>query len=274
MRWHLTVALAILTVTAGCTSVTGFGDAPDEAVTPAPVPTAEPRDPIPPPGITDAGIRSVTTLSAAHRQALTNQSYTMHERYVGTLTRGNVTTTVRRNETTSVTGIRTYRHDLDRVRTFSDGRERIYRQSTYGDGQLWYERRDDGENRTFRGGEIRFGRDQFAFEGSFYVSQYLSTNETWTTPVVRNGTQFFRVVGSGGKPPWASLLGESEVYRVSLLVDSAGLVHRLDVRYVTPSEEIRHTIWYEDVGETTVEPPAWLDEATDRQVATNRTGGE
>ncbi|MFC7027773.1 hypothetical protein ACFQH8_10315 [Halomicroarcula sp. GCM10025710] len=165
MRWHLTVALAILTVTAGCTSVTGFGDAPDEAVTPAPVPTAEPRDPIPPPGITDAGIRSVTTLSAAHRQALTNQSYTMHERYVGTLTRGNVTTTVRRNETTSVTGIRTYRHDLDRVRTFSDGRERIYRQSTYGDGQLWYERRDDGENRTFRGGEIRFGRDQFAFEG-------------------------------------------------------------------------------------------------------------
>ncbi|MFC7027772.1 hypothetical protein ACFQH8_10310 [Halomicroarcula sp. GCM10025710] len=43
---------------------------------------------------------------------------------------------------------------------------------------------------------------------------------------------------------------------------------------MTPSEEIRHTIWYEDVGETTVEPPAWLDEATDRQVATNRTGGE
>lgn len=272
MRWRLTAAVALLVVSAGCSSFVGFDDA-DDTVTPAPVPTDPPPEPIPPPGVTDSGLHSATTLSVAHREALKNRSYTLHERYRGTLQSDDGTATLVRNETTYVTGIRTYRHELRRERTFLDGRVRSFQQSTYGDGERWFERQVIDGNVSYRDGEINFGRDQFAFETAFYVNQYVTTNETWAQPVVRNGTQFFRVVGDGGNPPWAPLLAQSDVYRVAMLVDSNGLVHRLDVRYETPTEEIRYSFWYEDLDATTVGPPAWLGEAQAQRTSENETNG-
>lgn len=274
MRWRLTTLVVLLVVSAGCSSFVGFDDDGDTTITPAPVPTDPPPDPIPPPGVTDDGLHSATTLSVAHREALENRSYTLHERYRGTLRSDDGTTTLVRNETTYVTGIRTYRHELNRERRLSDGRVRSFRQSTYGDGERWYERQVTDGNASYRQGEINFGRDQFAFETAFYLNQYVTTNRTWAQPVVRNGTQFFRVVGDGGNPPWAPLLAQSDIYRISMLVDSEGVVHRLDVRYETPTEEIRYRFWYEDLDATTVDPPAWVGEATAQRTGANETDGE
>ncbi|MFC6862570.1 hypothetical protein ACFQGE_03725 [Halomicroarcula sp. GCM10025817] len=275
MRWHYAAAVAVLVVTAGCTSLAGVGERPAETVTPAPVPTAAAAPPVLPPGISEDGLHSARTLSTAHRDALANRSYTMHERYVATRTRNNeTTTTLRRNETTVVSGVRTYRHDLERVRTSADGNRTEYRQSTYGDGEQWYERRATDGSVTYRGGEIRFGRDQYAYETAFYVDRYLVTNETWTARVQRDGRQYVRLVGAGGSPPWASLLSEPETYRVALLVDATGLVYRMDIRYVTASEEIRYSFRYERIDATTVEPPAWLGEAKAQVAAANETDSD
>ncbi|MFC7021457.1 MULTISPECIES: hypothetical protein [Haloarcula] len=275
MRWHYWAALAVLVVTAGCTSLAGVGEQPARTVTPAPVPTAASPPPVWPPGISEDGLHSAQTLATAHRDALENRSYTMHERYVATRTLDNgTTTTLRRNETTVVTGVRTYRHDLERVRTSADGNHTEYRQSTYGDGEQWYERRATGGSVTYRGGEIHFDRDQYAYETAFYVDRYLVTNETWTARVQRDGRQYVRVVGAGGAPPWASLLSEPETYRVALLVDVTGLVSRMDIRYVTAREEIRYSFRYEALGGTTVEPPGWLGEAKTRIDTANETAGD
>ena len=277
MRWQVTLAVCLLLLTAGCSSLSRFDSTRPAPVTPAPVPSDDGREPLPPPGFDRDGLHSATALATAHREALSNSSYTFHERYVGVTESGGNRSVLRRTETTTVEGVRTYRHELSRDRTHADERVERYSQSTYADGRHWFERRDDGTV-TYHTGTLRFGRDQYAYEAAFYIDQYVVANRSWTRPVERNGVQYFHVVLTGGDPAWAALVDSSATYRVDLLVRADGLVRRLDVRYETVAQRVRYRFWYTDLGATTVSEPAWLDAVNDTEpraaANSSRLGGD
>lgn len=258
MRWRLLSAL-VLCALAGCGA---FGSGADTGpATPAPVPevTTTDRAPVYPPGIDAAGLDNVGRLADAHQQALRNRSYTFHERYDSTVTREAGTFRLRRVETTAVADGRRYRHDLDRRRVRPNDSVQRYTQSTFGDGDDWYERRG-GETVSYHQGDIRYRRDEFAGEAAFYLQRYVSPDQSWVTRLRRNDSLYYRVVGQDGTPP--GLTG-TESYRVTLLVAPDGLVRRFTLRYTTRigsrTETVSYRFWYDRVGSTTVDAPDWLD---------------
>jgi hypothetical protein len=259
MRWLSTVAVVVLLLTAGCNAFVG-ADATDRAtVTPAPVPTApEPATPDPPPGVTTDGLENVALLSAAHRQALNGTTYTLNERYSEFSTGRNDSRSIRRAETIAVESPTRYRDEMVRVTTDPNGTVKRYEQATYADGTSWYERRDNGTVERQRG-EVRFSRDKYAYRTAFYLNRYAVVNQSSTTVVVRNSSRFYRIRGSGGEIPTTERVAE---FRIELLVEPDGLVRRFDVQYRTEDRFVTYSFWYEDVGETTVERPTWLDEST------------
>ncbi|MFC6976188.1 hypothetical protein ACFQL1_18265 [Halomicroarcula sp. GCM10025709] len=272
MRWPLVAVLCLVLLT-GCSGLSGLDGGDRSATTPAPVPTVTERASTPsaPPGLDADGLAGVGYLSNGHERALENRSYTFRERYTMTTTRDTGRLRVTRNETTAVVDGRNYRHDLERTRILPNRTVERYEQSMYGDGRVWFERRDDGTVDYYRG-DLQFYQDEFAGEAAFYVDQYVSANRSWTQRVRRNGSLYYRLVGVGGTPPGIS---QAESYRVRLLVAPDGLVRQLSVRYTTTigsqTETVSYRFWYEDVDSTTAPSPDWLDEA--RQRTGNRSDG-
>ena len=261
MRWLSAVAVAVLLLTAGCNAFAGAETTERGTVTPAPVPTAaEPATAATsdsPPGVTTEGLDNVALLSAAHRQALNGTTYTLYERYSEFET-GNDSRSVRRTETIAVESPTRYRDEMVRVTTDANGTVERYEQSTYADGTDWYERRDNGTVEVQRG-EVRFSRDKYAYRTAFYLNRYAVVDRSSTTVVTRDGSRLYRIRGAGGEIPSAERL---EAFRIELLVEPDGLVRRFEVQYRTADRSVRYRFWYEDVGETTAERPAWLNEST------------
>ncbi|MBV0923345.1 hypothetical protein KTS45_03960 [Halomicroarcula limicola] len=259
MRWQSALLVGLLVTTAGCSGLSGFGDDPrSPTVTPAPVPdppTATRAQLDFPPGITEDGLRRADVLATTHRQALRNRSYTFYERYRRTTETPNGTVVLARNETTRVADAKRYLHRLHRQRYLDDESVADYRQTTFADGRRWYERSDDG-NVTETGGRIRFTQDQFAYEAAFYIEQYAAVPRSRTRIVRRDGDPFFRVTGSGGTPPSRSAV---QSYRVSLLVDARGVVHRLEVHYRTETDRVTYSFRYRGFDSTGVSTPRWVD---------------
>ncbi|EMA21191.1 DUF7537 family lipoprotein [Haloarcula amylolytica] len=260
MRWLSTAAVAVLLLTAGCSALIGADDTEGGTVTPAPVPTAAESDTATsldsPPGVTTERLENVALLSAAHRQALNGTTYTLNERYTE-LTIGNDSTSVRRTETVAVESPTRYRDEMVRLTTDSNGTVERYEQSTYADGTNWYERRDDGTVERQRG-EVRFTSDKYAYRTAFYLNRYAVVNQSATAVVTRDGSRTYRIRGSGGEIPTTERLAE---FRIELLVEPAGLVRRFSVWYRTEDRIVEYSFWYEDIGETTAERPAWLNES-------------
>lgn len=262
MRWLSTAAVVVLLSIAGCSSFVGADTANRGTVTPAPVPTAAESDtaatPDPPPGVTTERLDNVALLSAAHRQAINGTSYTLNERYNEFATGRNDTSSVRRTETVAVESPTRYRDEMVRLRTDSNGTVERYEQSTYADGTNWYERRDNGTVERQRG-TVQFGGDKYAYRTRFYLNRYAVVNRSTTTVIATNDSRVYRIRGSGGEIPTTERLEE---FRVELLVEPDGLVRRFDVWYRTEDRRVEYSFWYEDIGETTAERPAWLDEST------------
>ncbi|NLV14905.1 DUF7537 family lipoprotein [Haloarcula argentinensis] len=261
MRWLSTAAVAVLLLTAGCNAFVGADTADQGTVTPAPVPTAAGSGTAttltPPPGVTTERLENVALLSAAHRQALNGTTYTLHERY-SEFTIGNDSSSVRREETVAVESPTRYRDKMVRVRTDANGTIERYEQSTFADGTNWYERRDNGTVERQRG-EVRFSRDKYAYRTAFYLNRYAVVNRSATAVVTRDGSRAYRIRGSGGEIPTTERLEE---FRIELVVKPDGLVSRFSVRYRTADRLVEYSFWYEDIGETAVERPAWLNEST------------
>lgn len=260
MRWLSTALLVCLLATAGCSALVDPGGNERTTVTPAPVPTAQPSvtGPEYPPGVTQDGLHSVSRLSVVHREALENTSYTLRERYRVFSADGNGSESVRRAATIAVASPTRYRDELVRMRTDANGTVARFEQSTYADGSRWYERRDDGTV-EYQHGTLQFTRDKFAARTAFYLGRYGVVDRSETTAVVRNGTRFYRIRGTGGEVPSTERL---EQYRVELLVAPDGLVRRFEVQYRTEADIVSYRFRYENVGETTVSRPSWLGEAT------------
>lgn len=259
MRWLSAVVVVALLSTAGCSAFVGADTTDQSTVTPAPVPTAtESAAPDPPPGVTQEGLDNVALLSAAHRQVLNGTTYTLHERYNEFSTTRNDTSSVRRTETVAVESPTRYRDQMVRMATDKNGTVKRYEQSTYADGTTWYERRDNGTVERQRG-EVRFSRDKYAYRTTFYLNRYAVVTQSETTVVTDDETRLYRVRGSGGEIPTTEELAS---YRVELLIEPTGLVRRFDVRYRTEDRLVEYSFWYTDIGNTTADAPAWVNNTT------------
>ncbi|KOX94350.1 hypothetical protein AMS69_00365 [Haloarcula rubripromontorii] len=261
MRWLSTAAVTVLLLTAGCNAFADTDNTDRPTVTPAPVPTAAESDTVtrldPPPGVTTDRLENIALLAAAHRQAVNGTTYTLNERY-SEFRIGNDSSSVRRAETVTVESPTRYRDELVRITTDSNATVERYEQSTYADGTNWYERRDNGTVERQRG-EVQFSRDKYAYRTAFYLNRYAVVNQSTTTVVTRDGSRAYRIRGSGGEIPATEQLRE---FRVELLVEPAGLVRRFSVWYRTEDRIVEYSFWYEDIGETTVQRPTWLNEST------------
>ncbi|EMA01114.1 hypothetical protein SAMN05443574_101547 [Haloarcula vallismortis] len=261
MRWLSTAAVAVLLLTAGCNAFAGDDAADQGTVTPAPVPTAAepdtPATPDPPPGVTTDRLENVALLSAAHRQSLNGTTYTLNERY-SEFAIGNDSSSVRRTETVAVESPTRYHDEMIRVTTDSNATVERYEQSTYADGTNWHERRDNGTVERQRG-EVQFSRDKYAYRTAFYLNRYAVVNQSATAVVTWDGSRAYRIRGSGGEIPATEQVTE---FRVELLVEPTGLVRQFSVWYRTEERIVEYSFWYEDIGETTVVRPAWLNEST------------
>ncbi|EMA29966.1 DUF7537 family lipoprotein [Haloarcula japonica] len=261
MRWLPTAAVAVLLLTAGCNAFVGADTVDQGTVTPAPVPTAAESDTAttlgPPPGVTTERLENVALLSAAHRQALNGTTYTLNERYTELII-GNDSSSVRREETVAVESPTRYRDEMVRMTTDANGTIERYEQSTYSDGTNWYERRDNGTVERQRG-EVRFTRDKYAYRTAFYLNRYAVVNRSSTTAINSDGSRAYRIRGSGGEVPTTAQVAE---FHIELVIEPDGLVRRFDVRYRTADRLVEYSFWYEDIGETTVARPAWLNEST------------
>jgi len=261
VRWHLTLLVVGLLLTAGCSGFSAASADTEPTVTPAPVPSPTDRTA----SATETGpisgtAVSVDQLATDHQAALANRSYAFREEFEAVTTVDGNTTRTARSETTWVISAETYRHDLDRTRTFPNGSVDHYSQSTYGADGQWYERRDDGTV-SYQNGDISFSRDKYAAEAAFYVTQYATFSGNTTRQYRWTGATRYRSVGGGDALP---TLNAPSDYRVSLLVDQSGLVRWFDVRYTVTignrTETVSYQFWYERVGTVDVDRPTWVDD--------------
>lgn len=261
--------VAILVVTSGCSALFGSnGATPTPQFTPAPVPTEEPTPtPVPllAPGLTNHGLTNASALRESHTKFLANTSFTVREVWLLKLPNGSVA--ARRVVTTRVEGTSVYI-----VANYTGFPHPISERET------WY-----GENRSFTrtvyNNSISYSR--LSREGPSHIepipqpgAYFNHVFEPWMNPVVerrsRNGTTFYYLE--------KSIRDSGSNITISARIDPRGFIRSYTVRepisspYPVPnaSRSVR-TIQIIDIGTTTVEQPAWYDEAVNKTTSVNRT---
>jgi hypothetical protein len=272
-----TLAVVALVVLAGCGSFAGGGgggdgesgadgnSAPgnaDGTVTAAPVPEVTPTpDPWPvAPGLSAQGVVNVDALVAAHLRAVRGQSYVWRE------WRGrspNETVPLELRQRARVESENTYGHWS--VRTVGS---RVPMEANYSqyvvDGAGYAEVPSYGLDRTVRRPvEATGATERIGTEAAVAIGLYLNRSPARTTvsETTVDGRRYYRVVSEGG--PIVAVANPSNV-TVTALVSAEGFVRSLSVRYRRDEFDgtgwVRYEFAYENVGETTVDPPDWVTE--------------
>ncbi|WP_123535608.1 DUF7537 family lipoprotein [Halosimplex salinum] len=246
MNWRL-VSVVSIVVLAGCGSVLDGDtdlnrDTSTETLTPAPVPQMT-ETPVPlPPGVTDSGVRDTDALLDAHQSLLETQSYTLRVRLRVDETRY---TRFIRVETPT----RYYSHDVlggndGNVTQFASG-PFIYVRTAYA-GITRYDRLDNTrppESRT-----VRLSR------------QFLQVGDAVVSETTVDGRLAFVIRGN-----YSTLPEMERIRNVSIraVVEPTGLVRSMNASYVrtgrTGPATVTRSFAYDDVGETTVERPDWVE---------------
>lgn len=251
-----TVLLVALVATAGCSAP--FADSTPvatETVTPAPVPdesqgpdrTAELA-----PGLTEEGIVDAASLVGAHTEALFDTSYTA--RLTTTRTAGNGTVLERYDRVLRTAGPERFRYVLT-VETPNVER----RTDRWRDGERAYEAVTRNGTTTYRTLDDPTTPTLLSQEGLVRLFRTLPSRVTDTRTA--DGTTTYRVAGGPGD--LAPLSNVSYVLHVT----DRGRITSFRVTYVRETATDRPLDVTVDasvvrVGETTVERPAWYDEAT------------
>ncbi|WP_459194344.1 hypothetical protein [Halosimplex sp. J119] len=270
MQWRLLVALAVVVTTAGCGSLFGAngqssGPATD-TLTPAPVPEVTPtpeRWPVAP-GLTGSGIADVDALVAAHRAATTNRSYVWRERR-GSTTRQNGSVPLFDRTVAHVESSSVYRvWSGEQTILLRSGTASVANYSEYADGtELFVHYRYVGRNDSElqRRHAIHANAHQrIGLRATDAIENYLDVESATVAAVSVDGRRQYEVVGRNRTTP----AGDRRTnYTVVAVVSPEGFVRSLDATYTTRSagepRRVRYAFTYENVGETTVDPPAWYD---------------
>ena len=215
-----------------------------------------------PPGLGPDGVVDAGVLADTHAKAVTGRSYRLtisHREYVDG--RWNAY----RRETVSVASPTEYRADLDGAGDLRRADLVVSEVEAFADGETRYERRvvADEFDRTYtveatpvRG--VRNGEGRHADRAERYVEWFLSVSESEVVDVVARGdTRYYWV--SLGEDPYVGIENSTG----SALVDEDGVVHQIRRQYDYPDDgnvSAVVVLRYDDFDETTVRPPAWIDE--------------
>lgn len=253
--------LAGLAVLAGCGGV--FGDVGPST---GPGPTTATPSFVAAPGITHDGVKDPARVARAHAASLAGQSYTVRAELTvlgpdGTERGGSVTV----------------------LRTAAGGDRFAYKYNARGRFPPDTIAQPDVE--AYANGTHTFERQTRPNETAYraYVTEDVGYAEALRDPsAVRRylaigGTASVERVDHRGWIAYRVRAAEPEGRRtVEAVVDTFGLVHELEATvpltdlYSAPAGgTVRYTVSYSAVGDTTVEPPAWFEEA--RRVTRNQT---
>lgn len=250
------VAVVVFLALAGCNAPLADEGAPAETatVTPAPLPgasTATGDEAAYPPGVGPDGVTDAGRLVAAHDAVLANASHTV--RLSSTRKDANGSTRTRYDRVLRVAAPDRFHYVLTvrdaggerRIERWRAGDEAIA--AVTADGETTYRRLDAPPRPTL------VTRAELARVLELAPSRIAET-------VTRNGTTLYRLEGGP-----SDVSGLSDV-SYDALVDPRGLLVSYTVTYeVTDhnrTRSVRVAAAFEAVGETTVERPAWYDEAT------------
>ncbi|MEF8784484.1 MAG: hypothetical protein V5A45_01030 [Haloarculaceae archaeon] len=223
-----------------------------------------------PPGVNSDGIDDIDALSSAHSRAIGNQSYTMSiDRYQPEIWAQEVIDIHRDIDVEVSSG--TY---LLNAAERANG-ETIPMGTLYYDGTNTYLAQEGFSGVSYRRVPPTELRQRYPPPPSELterlVSTRLSTPTTEVQGVLREGGDRLYLLTGSGQPEWQDI-GDVQRYNVSALVTEAGLVRDVSLSYTIRDGDrlvdVRREVTYDEVGETTVDPPGWYHE----QFAGNETG--
>ncbi|WP_276299229.1 DUF7537 family lipoprotein [Halorussus lipolyticus] len=221
------------------------------------------------PGLNESGVTDAAALSSAHANYLRNRSYTV----VSNLTARDLDGAVRAR----ADRVRKVAHDPLSVVSRSNvtGEPRrigLYRYDMAvwsSQNDTWYAiERPNGTTYQRAGDDRRPPLASRTGRDSLFVL-FSGLNTTLADTEDRGGTARYRVNSTGIRSPdaLASQLRADSVRNVSFsaLVGDTGLVHEYAIEYTAVrgdnTTRIERTVRFTALGETTVERPAWVDEA-------------
>lgn len=235
MVWRA-IAAAFVVLLAGCSG--GALSERPETVTPAPVP-----DPAvgaaAVPGLTNDSVVSTDALARAHRNALANQSYNLTVRWETSAGAGRTRL--------DVEGERRYYYRSEQM----DG---AYSDRTFVDGTDRYDRHRRPLGVKYVHGQSVAARDRFGHLTGRLLRSFLPTGPARITP---HPLGYELAVG---RPPTG--FERTDAYTARAVVGPEGFVYAFAVTYRNTAQNttVHHRFRYTEVGTTTVERPAWVDE--------------
>lgn len=264
--------LAALVATAGCSGV--FDGDPEPATRPSGTDHGGPV-----PGLTDDGLGDPNALVDAHAGSLDGESLTLQERRVqryenGSLRwRENVTLRTAANRTrylvvTDATGKPMLGGDEGRAEVFADG-DRVYRSVRTPNGS-WADVLRTGSGDPEPPGAVSL--DPARTDDLYVVLSVFAVNASENVrEVTPDGRRYLVETANLDHPDLLASHLELDAVRNATLdavVTPDGRVEEYRVAFEGTHDGAvvrgAQTVWYEEVVETTVEAPDWLDEVEDR----------
>lgn len=252
MDWRV-VVVGLSVLLSGCgTFLTP--SAPQETVTPAPVPTTSPEPPSETelaPGLGARGSFNATRLADAHRQAASNRSYVWRERLNVTAENGTTPIIVRSQLRTETEGRYLFR---------TSSSDRFWYHTEFANGTDRFQRRFVAGGVALRKRPMATATHQFTPLATAAITQYLAVDEVSISRSSANGEPVYLLTADSDA---ISGLGDLRNYSVEAKVTPAGFVHSLRVHHVSYYDDqrqvVRYRMGYRRLGNTTVERPVWVD---------------
>lgn len=236
-----------------------------------------------PAGIDPSGLTDLEALVAGHRRAVLDRSFELlivHERSVDLFAPDR--DWIASRQTANRHNATHFHYRVTGLESTPDGNLSLVVYDDYADGAFTYRRIAASGPPTYRRGVVPTagGDGAFIAVGTAYLRRYLATSQHRVELITPAYPALYRLVATG-RP--RAIPGPVVDYRAAAVIDEEGVVHRLTVEYVRPEPnasdepgseaagsgtEVRFELVYSEIGETTVGPPPWYDDA---RTATNGT---
>jgi hypothetical protein len=274
LRIGLSLCLVVLLLLSGCNAFSSGEAAETPQVTPADVPTEEPRSVRGfAPGLTRQGVVDPIALGRAHEAVLTNTSYTVLSkrtvRYLNGTVRMRGTTTTR-----VVAPADRYYMIREQYRpAVDDTNHTSIKTARWSDGTRELVAISRNNNTTYKSHELSLVRNSYIYglqQGKRFFNLFSAIDTHIINNTIRNETTLYRLASTKITQP-DYIPGVGSVYKnprnltFHALIDSHGLVHKYRLAYTATFKKtnrstpvrIERTVRYTRIGNTTVERPPW-----------------